>query len=118
MTLSPRRLIGYAVFAILPVAIACGGTSDPTAVPAQQPTATAVAPDPTPTTVPTATVVPEPSATPTVQPAASVLDLETLEEQVRQVQVLVTQAGEELEVQEQVEVQVNNDSLDNQTDSF
>ena len=82
MTLSPRRLIGYAVFAILPVAIACGGTSDPTAVPAQQPTATAVAPDPTPTTVPTATVVPEPSATPTVQPAASVLDLGTLEEQV------------------------------------
>lgn len=82
MTLSPRRLIGYAVFVILPVAIACGGTSDATAVPAQQPTATAVAPAPTPTTVPTATAVPEPTATPTVQPAGSALDVGTLEEQV------------------------------------
>ena len=82
MTLSPRRLIGFAVFAILPVAIACGGASDATAVPVQQPTATAVTPDPTPTTAPTATAVPEPSATPTVQPAGSALDSGTLEEQV------------------------------------
>ena len=82
MTLSPRRLIGLAVFVVLPVALACGGTSDATPVPVQQPTATAVAPDPTPTTVPTATAVPEPSPTPTVPPARSALDVGTLEEQV------------------------------------
>ncbi len=82
MTFSPRRLIGYAVFAILPVALACGGTSDATAVPAQQPTATAVAPDPTATTVPTATAIPEPTATATALPAQSALDKATLKDKV------------------------------------
>ena len=76
MTLSTRRLIGLAILVVLPVALACGGSSDATAVPAeaqQQPTAAAVSPDPTPTTAPTATAVPEPTATPTVQPVGSQL---------------------------------------------
>jgi aminopeptidase YwaD len=85
LTLSIRRLIGFLAIAILPVAIACGGSSDSADTPAdvsQQPTATAVAPEPTSTAVPTATAIPEPSATPTAEPVRSILDEGPLKDRV------------------------------------
>lgn len=79
MTLSIRRLIGFLTIAILPVAIACGGSSDSADTPAvasQQPIVAAVTPEPT------ATAVPEPSATATAEPVRSVLDEGPLKDQV------------------------------------
>ena len=79
MTLSILRLIRFLTIAILPVAIACGGSSDSADTPAvasQQLTVAAVTPEPT------ATAVPEPSATATAEPVRSVLDEGPLKDRV------------------------------------